>query len=57
SLASNLEIAVETMKTGAVTGVPVFFVLDGFESFTCRKTQTLLYALLDLCQVHRSSIP
>ena len=39
------------MKTGAVNGVPVIFVLDEFERFACRKPQTLLYALLDLCQV------
>ena len=42
---------VESMKSGAVNGVPVVFVLDEFERFTCRKPQTLLYALLDLCQV------
>eukprot|EP00903_Cladosiphon_okamuranus_P007077 g6877.t1 len=47
---SNLAMMVESMKTGAVNGVPVIFVLDEFERFTCRKPQTLLYALLDLCQ-------
>eukprot|EP00752_Nemacystus_decipiens_P011241 g9990.t1 len=47
---SNLAMMVESMKTGAVNGVPVIFVLDVFERFTCRKPQTLLYALLDLCQ-------
>lgn len=41
----------ESMKTGAVNGVPVIFVLDDFERFACRRPQTLLYALLDLCQV------
>lgn len=50
-LDSNLAMMVESMKTGAVNGVPVVFVLDEFERFTCRKPQTLLYALLDLCQV------
>lgn len=44
-------MAVESMKTGAVNGVPVIFVLDEFERFVSRKPQTLLYALLDLCQV------
>ncbi|CAM9303788.1 unnamed protein product, partial [Hapterophycus canaliculatus] len=47
---SNLAMMVESMKTGTVNGVPVVFVLDDFERFTCRKPQTLLYALLDLCQ-------
>ncbi|CAM9557915.1 unnamed protein product [Scytosiphon promiscuus] len=47
---SNLAMMVESMKTGTVNGVPVIFVLDDFERFTCRKPQTLLYALLDLCQ-------
>lgn len=42
---------VDSMKTGTVNGVPVVFVLDEFERFACRKPQTLLYALLDLCQV------
>lgn len=51
STESNLAMMVESMKTGAVNGVPVIFVLDEFERFTCRKPQTLLYALLDLCQV------
>ncbi|CBJ33071.1 conserved unknown protein [Ectocarpus siliculosus] len=46
----NLAMMVDSMKTGAVNGVPVVFVLDEFERFACRKPQTLLYALLDLCQ-------
>ncbi|CAM9937193.1 unnamed protein product, partial [Sphacelaria rigidula] len=50
---SNLEMAVESMRTGAVNGVPVVFVLDHFEQFSTRKPQTLLYALLDLCQDKR----
>lgn len=48
---SNLAMMVDSMKTGTVNGVPVVFVLDEFERFACRKPQTLLYALLDLCQV------
>ncbi|CAN0584806.1 unnamed protein product, partial [Ectocarpus sp. 12 AP-2014] len=47
---SNLAMMVDSMKTGAVNGVPVIFILDEFERFACRKPQTLLYALLDLCQ-------
>ncbi|CAN0404088.1 unnamed protein product, partial [Discosporangium mesarthrocarpum] len=40
----------EALKLSFVDGVPVVFVLDEFERFACRGTQTLLYALLDLCQ-------
>lgn len=39
------------MKMRAVDGIPVMFVLDHFECFASRKPQTLLYALLDVCQV------
>lgn len=55
ALVSDLEMTVESMKTGAANGIPVVFVLDDFELFTYRKPQTLLYALLDLCQASKSA--